>query len=100
MGLNYSGGMIVGASGQEIGVPDSWEGSLLEWVDDNDMDHMSKCIGADDASTYYGFMVSDVQVKHIRGEWLDDVEAKSKKFKKLTGVEADLIGSQDIYNIG
>lgn len=97
MGIDYSGGMIVGASGGDIEVPDDYEGSLGEWTEENEMDSMSEYYDAPEESTYYGFEVPDILVEVIDGDWLADVKSKAKKFEELTGVKATLIGTQNIF---
>jgi len=96
MGIDYSGGMIVGENGSEI--PEPEDISLSEWAEDNDMTSYSLHYDADDDSCIYGFEVPNVLVSDIDGTWwLEDVKAKAAKFKMLTGLDARLIGTQNIY---
>ena len=97
MGIEYNGGMIVGELGPKLNPHDDYETDLDEWAAKHDLDRMSPYFDADSEECYFGFSVKDVPVSEIKGEWLADVEEKAKKFKKLTGVDARLIGTQDIW---
>lgn len=97
MGIDYDGGMIVGACGDDMldCVPEGME--FYEWAQDNGLESMAMYYDADSSDCYYGYTVDDVPVPDIEGEWLTDVKAKAAKFKELTGMDALLIGSQDIW---
>lgn len=95
MGIDIEGGMIVGLSGREI-VCDHEDG-LSEWAEENGMDNYSIYYDADEEDRYYGFEVNDVFVKDIDGDWMKDVKQKAEEFKRLTGLDAKLIGSQNVW---
>ena len=97
MGIGISGGMIVGAHGSEIDVPEDYEGDLWDWLEKRGMDSMTEHYDADESYTYYGFMVNDVAVFDIENGWLKDVESKAMEFKDLTGIDAKLIGCQSVW---
>lgn len=97
MGIDYSGGMIVGEIGSKIREPDDYEDGLCNWVYDNEMDTMSLFCEAGTDGQYFGFTVKNVPVAEMDGDWTADVKAKAEKFERLTGVPAKLIGTQDIY---
>ena len=97
MGIDISGGMIVGAHGSNLSVPEDYYGAFYEWAEENGMDSMAEHYDADEDYTYYGFMVDDVAVSDIGGKWLADVDEKAIKFKRLTGLDAKLIGCQSVY---
>ncbi len=97
MGIDYSGGMIIGAKADEISEPDEYEGDFVDWLDENDMETMSLHYDADESFQYAGFCVEDVKVSEIEGQWLSNVKELGEKFLKLTGVEPYLIGTQNIW---
>ena len=96
MGIDYDGGMIVGALGDELDVPEDYDGDLYDWMEENDMDSMSQWYDCDTEDCYFGYTVPDIPVDEIEGEWLADVKAKAEKFEALTGVTAQLIGTLDV----
>ena len=97
MGIDIEGGMIVGRLGKDM-QSCSGDMSLYEWaVEENEMDSFSMYYDAGEDYQYFGFEVKDVNVDDIEGEWLEDVKEKSKRFKDLTGLDAKLIGSQNVW---
>ena len=97
MGIDYDGGMIVGIGGSEISVPEEFLDDLHEWAEEQNMDNMSPYYDCPTEDRIFGFNVKDVLVKDMDEEWLADVKAKADKFKKLTGLDAMLIGIQNIW---
>ena len=97
MGIDIDGGMIVGANGSELKVPEDYDGGIYDWLDDNQMETMSEHYDADISSRYVGFMVDDVEVSNISGEWIANVLILSEKFEKITGLKAKLIGTQNVW---
>jgi len=97
MGIDYDGGMIVGELGHKLETPSGFKGDLSEWVEEVELERMSKFYDADIEYNVIGFRVSDVKVSDIEGEWLIKVKKLAKKFEALTGVPARLIGTQDIW---
>lgn len=97
MGIDYDGGMIVGASGSDISEPEDYEDGLSEWAEENEMTSMSQHFDADEDDRYYGFEVPDVLVSEMRGKWLENIEQLAVKFEELTGEPALLIGTQNIW---
>jgi hypothetical protein len=95
MGIDYSGGMIVGAHAEDIDFPDV--DSIYEWIEDNGLDTMSEYYDADIDQQYIGFCVDDIAVEDIEKGWLVNVKNKAKEFEALTGTKAKLIGTQDIW---
>ena len=96
MGIDYSGGMIVGEEFGKINIPEDYEGEGYEWVEDVGLERFSPWYDAEVEYCVVGFSVSDVSVDEITGEWLSIVQRKARKFYELTGVKAKLIGMQDI----
>ncbi|MCP4365439.1 MAG: hypothetical protein GY800_09105 [Planctomycetes bacterium] len=104
MGIDYSGGMIVGAHGSDVqtGVDIDFDDNeeyeyIDEWIEEHGMTTMSQHYDADIDYQYVGFEVSNVLVHEMEGEWLTNVKKLAAKFKDLTGVEAKLIGTQNIW---
>ena len=97
MGIDYDGGMIVGAKGDVILSKNEFEEGIFEWAEEHELDDMSLWYDADPEDKYYGFRVKDVLVSEIEGEWLADVKEKARKFQALTGIPAELIGTQNIW---
>lgn len=98
MGINMKGGMIVGNHASGFEYPDEYE-SFNEFCEYNHLDTMSECYDAGQDGQYFGFRVIDIPVNEIYedGGWLNDVRDKAKKFEKLTGLKAELIGTQDVW---
>lgn len=96
MGVDIGGAMIVGALGCDLSVPPDYEDNIYGWTDDHGMDNMPTDYNCLSEDVYFGFIVQDVAIKDIEGEWLDDVKQKALEFKNITGVEATLIGTQSI----
>lgn len=91
MGIYYSGGMIVGAAGSELSIPEDQE----DW-EDLGITSMSKYYDASEDDCYWGFEIPDVLASDIDPEWVINILKMGAKFKAITGVEASLIGTQDI----
>ena len=96
MGIDYSGGMIVGALGAELSEQDGFD-SLSEWAEENEMVTMSLYYDAAESDCYYGFAVKNVPVRDIDQKWIDDLRKKADQFEKLSGVPAKLVGTQNIW---
>lgn len=113
MGIDYSGNMIIGETAeniqeqlskieeenevQVINDDDDQEFDIREWLDDKGLDTCNQYFDCDVCDTVIGFIIPDVPVKDIDEKWLAEVREKAEKFKKIFGVEARLIGTQDIY---
>jgi hypothetical protein len=97
MGIDIGGGMIVGAMGHKIGMPDDYEGEFYEWVEENDLDQMSLYYDADSDDCIFGFTIPDVLVSEMDAEWLQKVKELSVDFEELTGEPAKLFGSQNVW---
>lgn len=97
MSNKYNGGMVVGNIGKILNIPENYDDDFIEYAEDNNMVTIYKCEEADKNDTYFGFPVNDILVKDITANWIKDIAEKAAKFKKLTGIDAMLIGSQDVY---
>jgi len=98
MGIDYSGGMIVGNIGDLLPeLDEKYDGDIYEWVQENDMSIMCQYFDADISNSYVGFSIKDVLVSEINDEWISTIKKIADKFESLTGVPAKLIGTQDIY---
>jgi hypothetical protein len=96
MGFDYSGGMIVGNSGDQIIIPEEFESDPCDWVEQNGMVIMNLYYDADMENSIVGFTVDDIKVEYIDDKWLENIRGLAKKFETLTGVNASLIGTQNI----
>jgi hypothetical protein len=96
MGIDYSGGMIVGELGSVLPEQDGFE-DLMEWAEGNEMVSMALYYDADLEDRYYGFAVENVLVSEIDQKWIDDLKKKADQFEKLSGVPAKLVGTQNIW---
>lgn len=97
MGIDYDGGMIVGCHGKEIEVPEDYDGDFYEWCEENDLDIMHLYFDSDKNNSYIGFGILDVPMKNLTIEWVFEIKKLGEKFKELTGVDAFLIGTQNIW---
>ena len=98
MSTYISGGMIVGAHGSELKVPEDFDGSLNEWIEVNGMDIMSQRYDSGGDDDYYGFRVENTPVFDLFSEsnWMYNVKKFAAEFYEITGVRASLIGCQDV----
>lgn len=96
MGLSYSGSMIIGARGDCIDCPEGFEDDLDEWAEEVGLSYMSEHYDADIDCRIYGFKIPDIKTDDMDYKWIDMVKLKAEEFKKLTGVDAMLIGTQNI----
>ena len=97
MGIDYSGGMIVGADAEDIGYEveqfEAWE-----FLEEHDMESYSLWYDADESGQVWGYPVSDVNILSEEfDDWVSMVKRKAQEFEKITGVKAKLIGMQNIY---
>ena len=115
MGIDYSGGMVVGARASDI----KWDYDTIledysncldadEEFEDLDsygigievlgLDTYSEYFDADESNQYWGYSVPDVEVNSVGfEEWLRIVKEAATKFERYTKNKAILIGTQDIY---
>ena len=100
MGIDYDGGMIVGKEGSAIvaaGVLSADANDLYDTLTDMGMDCMSMYYDTCELDELiFGFTVPDIPVDEIDDGWLQHVKNKAAKFEEMTGVKAELIGTQDI----
>ena len=95
MGIDYDGGMIVGARGVDI--DQSNIESMGEWADENGLVVMSTYYDADSDDCYYGFSIDDILISKIDDKWVKDLKDKAAKFEDLAKAPAMLIGTQNIW---
>jgi hypothetical protein len=94
MGIDIEGGMIVGRLGKDIEC--DHDDGLTELAEENGMDNYSLHYDADEDWHIYGFEVKDVLVDEI-DEWVKTVKEKAQEFKNITGLDAKLFGSQNVW---
>ena len=112
MGVDISDGMIVGADASEVKkamlVDDDWrekygtEGNYHEefydWYKSVGMESYSLCYDADENEQVIGFLVKDVKpISDEFNDWVHGVGSKAIKFSKLTGLDCELIGMQNVW---
>ena len=97
MGVDISGGMIVGRHVKDIPILEAIDEYISEWVEDNALDYMSPWYDAEDEHWVVGYRVEDIPVKDMAFSWAVDVLKLAEKFKALTGEDAHLIGMQNVW---
>lgn len=98
MGVDYSGGMIVGRAAEDIPYDDEEFECGWEYAEAHDMSVYSLWYDADTSGQVWGFTVGDVTVLSDEfDDWLSIVKRKAEEFEEITGTKAQLIGMQNIY---
>lgn len=112
MGIDISGGMIVGANCSEVesavtfedsdcelyGTEGNYYEEFYEWYEEQDMVTHSYYYDAGSDSQILGFTVNDVDPLSPEFDtWIKDVKDKAHKFYRLTGIKAELIGMQNVW---
>ena len=104
MGTDYSGGMLVGAHGTYVsdtlqGLADNgeYEGGVYGLVEELGLEVFAEYYDAHLECSYIGFPVDTITVSSMNQKWLKDIQLLAEEFKELTGVDASLIGAQNIY---
>jgi len=98
MGIDISGRMILGAPADEVcfDEDESEFDDIYEWADENDMIYMSENYDCGSDEQFVGFGIEDVEIDEI-DEWVVNVKKLSVKFKELTGIDAKLVGMQNVW---
>jgi hypothetical protein len=98
MGISYGGGMLVGCEGLPP-EPDDWdEDESEEWYEHLEglgIESYSQYYDADYCDCYFGFPVGNCLVENI-DQWIVMVKDLAKEFEDITGVKAELVGTQNI----
>ncbi len=114
MGIYYSGGMIVGCNAAKVEDVVCFEGDgeqdlygtsvddcfdeFYEWYEHHDMETMSSNYDAGTDNQIVGYKVKDIEPLSPEFDtWLANVQEKARLFKELTGCDAQLIGTQNIW---
>lgn len=105
MGIDINGGMIVGASGSELSVPEGFvseynpdeEVSLHEWAEEVGLDYYSMWYDAEGEGRVYGFIIKQNWPRFELGKLTAEAERLMDEFEKITGVEAKLYGMQNVW---
>ncbi len=97
MGADIEGVMIVGNDANGFDYPAKY-GSYMDFIEASELDIMYESYDSRPDRQYFGFKVDGIPIKdiHEKSKWLEDVREKAKRFEELTGLEAKLIGTQDI----
>ena len=98
MGIDVSGGMLIGAHYDDIGFDEDNEERLefYEWIEHHGLTSFSPYYDAPVDEWIYGFAIADVEVSEMNEEWFAEIKDLAEKFKEITGADAWLIGMQDI----
>ncbi len=112
MGIDISGGMIVGANAADVkssvyredddvelyGTNGNLFEEFYEWWEEVGMSVYSSHYDCAEDYQIVGFEVKDISVlSDDFDEWVEDVKIKAEGFYKLTGIKPKLIGMQDVY---
>ena len=105
MGIDINGGMIVGATGSELSVPEDFVSeytpdevaSLYEWAEEVGLDYYSLWYDAGDEGRVYGFIIKSNWSRFELGKLVSEVERLMDEFEDITGVEATLYGIQNVW---
>jgi hypothetical protein len=107
MGIDISGGMMVGAHYEDINdnlTSDEArehieEEGFWDWAAMKGMDSASPYYDSCSSERYWGFWVDDVDLSDDNAvrKWWEEVERKQKEFEDITNTRAMLIGAQDVY---
>lgn len=101
MGIDYSGGMLVGTHGSNICEPDDWDedenGDFWEHLEELGIESYPEHYDAGRDDSYYGFPVRDIEVEQIDSVWINDIRKLSEEFESITGEKASLIGTHRIW---
>lgn len=96
MGIDISGGMILGRGFDELNFPEGIE-DKVEWLYDNDFEMYSPWYDSEEENWVVGFPVEDVLFsEEYMPEWLEDLQKKADKFYEVFEVTPMLIGMQDV----
>lgn len=96
MGIDYSGGIIVGCYGDEI-KNEEYRRDSSEFIEKYDLDHMCPWYDANNVESIIGIRLnskwsfSDIQ------KLVEQFEKAKKKLEPLFGTEVFLFGTQHIY---
>ena len=97
MGIDISGGMMVGSPARDVSYDDQeGEYEFNEFLEDNNLDYMSPWYDADPSEYFVGYPVRQIVIDNI-DVWLDDVKRKAKEFEEVTGAKAILYGGPNVY---
>lgn len=112
MGIDYDGGMIIGANASTVmgsvhfedndeemyGTEGNYYEEFYEWYENVGMCTYSYHYDASEDSQVVGYTIRDVDpLSEEFPKWVEEVKEYAEKFYKLTGVKAELIGMQDIW---
>ena len=91
MGVDISGGLLIGAHASKICV------DIDVLLENDDMVKYAEYYDAPDKYCHIGFKINNVLVSEMNVEWLAHINELAKRFESLTGAKAELIGCQDIW---
>jgi len=96
MGVDIEGTMIVGRWGSELESFTEIDDVYDFLVEDNNMDAVSTYYDCPAEHMIFGYYIDDINVDDLGLEWLNTVKEQAKKFKEITGLDAELMGVADV----
>ena len=101
MGIDISGGMIVGVSGRDFAEKfdndDNKYSDIYEMIEEEGLDRYCLHYDADIEDSIVGFGISDCNSYEELDEWFENVKNKFKEFESEFGLKPSLIGTQDVW---
>lgn len=101
MGIDISGGMIIGANADEVraALNIDEDADFLGEIYEMGWESYSYYFDAGYDSQVAGILIGNVNPLNEDGfsEWIEDVKNKAKEFYDKTGIEPELIGMQNVY---
>ncbi|AUR92267.1 hypothetical protein NVP1170O_154 [Vibrio phage 1.170.O._10N.261.52.C3] len=98
MGVDISGGLLVGAPVSEVCYNEDHYDCVHEFADDKGMDLYSPWYDAESDNCTIGYSLPRVDpLSEDFPTWVESVKHKARLFKELTGTDAKIIGMQDVW---
>lgn len=113
MGVDISGGMIVGAIAEGVEGAVGFESEdgdwvyqldedtcedFYEWYEYHGMETYSMWYDSGNEGKVVGFKVPDINpLGEDFDEWIENVKTLATEFKEITGIDPELIGMQNVW---
>lgn len=96
MGIDIDGGMIVGAHGSDLPWNPDSDLHPGDWVESMGMVTLCEYYDGGFDNSFFGFHVRPMKVSEMDDAWLYEIKDMAREFENITGVDAYLIGAQDV----